>query len=537
MHHTTNRVLARELLRIAWIIEFALIFIGLLVSFHLSFFSHENKPSVAVPSLIFFSAIAVSEFGKIPLSKVTVSNQAGVFTRLIAFLFLLLLCFLSAEALLITGDIVQKERLAPITKLSDQINRSNDQIISVEALLKNTATKSPAISEEELDYLEARIHEVADKNIALRKQEDKIITGNNSNFKNLSRNQLSKLRDKIATANSQLEQIVVSHQADFVKLRTYQANDLKQSLFRDGAIRKEYREKMLQLDSRLRDERAKLEQFRDSLLKQEEALLLELRSLEDLSPSNKKSIEAIQDEIKINNLLIIKLQERKNAILEDRNNHAANSLNTRNNLLDDLAAAKENNASLMSALARAKDDNFIYRVAGYSFGISPAAVNQAQYSLINSIFIFSIAIILSALPSCLAAISTCVKSDSVRKDKVSKWARLGNAVDKLYTKVEKSRQRQRHQRDHNLQKALQANKEKDAAKTNKINALEATVTKLRQELMHKPEVITKEVEVEKVVYKPKFIHIPVPPLPEEQSFLGSLWRNFNTRKEGTSDET
>ena len=75
-----------------------MIFIGLLVSFHLSFFSHENKLSVAVPSLIFFSAIAVSEFGKIPLSKVTVSNQAGVFTRLIAFLFLLLLCFLSAEA-------------------------------------------------------------------------------------------------------------------------------------------------------------------------------------------------------------------------------------------------------------------------------------------------------------------------------------------------------------------------------------------------------------------------------------------------------
>jgi len=536
MHITRNTVLAKELIRIAWIIEFALVFTGLLVSLHLSFFGHENNLSLAVPSLIFFSAIAVSEFGKIPLSKVTVSNQAGVFTRLIAFLFLLLLCFLSAEALLITGDIVQKERLAPITKLSDQINRSNNQIISVQALLENTATKSPAISPEELDYLEARINEIEDKNIALRKQEDSIIIGNNSNYKNLSRNQLSKLRDKIATADSQLVQIVESHQAQLDKLKTYQANDLKQSLFRDGAIRKEYREKMLQLDSRLSDEKGKLEQFRDALLKQEEALLHELRSLEDLSPSNKRSIEAIQDELKNNNLLIIKLQERKNAIIEDRNNHAASSLSTRNNLLDDLAAAKENNASLRTQLAHAKDDNFIYRVAGYSFGISPAAVNQAQYSLINSIFIFSISIILSALPSCLAAISTCVKSDSVRKDKVSKWTRFGNAVDKFHSKREKSRQRKREQRNHNREKALQDYKESDAAKTNKINALEATVNKLKHELLQKPKEITKEIEVEKVIYKPEFIHIPVPPLPEEQGFLGSLWEHFKNAQKDTSHE-
>ena len=145
---------------------------------------------------------------------------------------------------------------------------------------------------------------------------------------------------------------------------------------------------------------------------------------------------------------------------------------------------------------------------------------------------------MSALPSCLAAISTCVKSDNnAKKDNVSYWARLENAVDKFYTKVEKSRQRQRHQRDHNREKALQKFKEKDEANTNKIHDLESTVNKLKHELLQKPEVITKEVEVEKVVYKPKFIHIPVPPLPEEQNFLGSLWKNFNNRKEEKSDET
>ena len=140
--------LANKVEKIAWLIEFSIIGVGLLVSILLTFNKGSDAPiGVILPGLLFFGLLAMAELAKIPLSQTFVASSSKI-TKVGSLLVLLIVSFLTAETLIMAGSIVQKQRLDPILEKKITIERNVNAVNSIEQKLKNITMGSSALNDE-----------------------------------------------------------------------------------------------------------------------------------------------------------------------------------------------------------------------------------------------------------------------------------------------------------------------------------------------------------------------------------------------------
>ncbi|MDA9626213.1 hypothetical protein N9T10_01325 [Pseudomonadota bacterium] len=529
--------IANKVEKIAWLIEFSIIGVGLLVSILLTFNKGSDAPiGVILPGLLFFGLLAIAELAKIPLSQTFVASTSKI-TKAGSLLVLLIVSFLTAETLIMAGSIVQKQRLEPILDKKIAIERNSNAVHSIEQKLKNIALGSSALNDE-LTYA-AKV-EIQNLNQQIKQKKDEvegIIQSNGSVEQKSIRDQIARVSEEIQTSSTELITLKNNFSLEEKQLHELKIQEMDRSILGKRNISRNYEERIEKRREAFVIEKTELEDVigfkRMNLTELGEKLL----QASKITPNNKVLAERLRTKIQaLEKRILLINSEQKSQISEYINNELSKE-SQQKSMLNDLGVMQINLADSKTQLNKLYRDHFIYQLCGYIFQKDATEVSDEEYALFNLVFIFSIAIGLSILPSFLAGLSTALRLDKGDQERTTK----SESFFKRFKEVLDSRdlenlEKQKYKHQQAEQKINQLNAEITSTNLNcqKINLENEQLLK---ELKKKPSIVYQD----KVEYvdKPVYTAVPMPQGFEGDSSAPNMIDLFNSifsPKQRTSHE-
>ena len=552
IHHkpkNENKEIAQKVEKIAWIIEGCVITFGVSVSTGLTFPDFPNDLNLSISSLIsfgFFFMLAISEASKIPLSQVFVASSS-LKLRISALLALLAVLTISVDNLITGGDVVQKQRLQPILEKKKQIEERQNNLTSIQSKIASISMEIPnsvknlvTQSDEEIVKKTKAIENLRQEIKSISLSNNFLLKGSINAEVDINKSQIKELKDLIVSQKQDLFN-------EIDELNKQKFAEMDRSLLRDGAISKKYDQKILIKESSFAKEKSLIDLTigkKQSLLN---ALYIQRRDANKLSSANKSRIDELMQNIRnIQEEIVLADNTRKDSISKSINLKELKEEN-KESLIHDASTIESALINSKMQLDHLMRENFIYRIASYIFTKNPTDITDEEYGLINLIFIFSIAIGLSILPSFLAGISSSLKMENKIKippsENMEKIFKVINSLQKIreerrdkkhdgkmiqteeelkqVTEELKQAKEELKQADAKSRKCTQEDLEKEKKYRSRIKQLE-------EELTVKPKVVEKEVT--QFVDRPFYQPIPVP-LSESNTasldFLKSLKSYFN----------
>ena len=541
IHHkpeNKNKEIAQKVEKIAWIIEGFVITFGVSVSIALTFPNFPNDLNFSIGSLIsfgFFFMLAISEASKIPLSQVFVASSS-LKLKISALLGLLAVLTISADNLITGADVVQKQRLQPILEKKKELEERQNNLSTIESKI---ASISMEIPNSEKNLVIRSDEEIVKNRQAIEnlRQEIKAISlSNNLALKGSINAEAAVLKTQIEDLKNQVEVQKQDLLLEIGELNKQKYEEMDRSLLRDRSIAKKYDEKIQFKDSAFAKEKKLIGRSIEKKQEELDRLYIQLRNANKLSAPTKSQIEELKNKI-------IEIQERVAETDKARQKSITNSLSitrakekNKASLLRDASTTKSAVLDSKMRLDHLMRENFIYRISSYVFRKDPADISDDEYGLINLLFIFSIAIGLSILPSMLAGISTSLGMENAKKSR-----RSGNLEEifKLISNVQNKRNEQRSKKIDESEKNLKdlnarlrqearQEKQKYQEALKKQAQYKNKIHKLEEEQLAKPKVVEKEVI--KFIDRPFYQAVPLP-ISQSNSinseFMSSLKSYFN----------
>lgn len=537
-HKPENKEIAQKVEKIAWIIEGFVITFGVSVSIALTFPNFPNDLNFSIGSLIsfgFFFMLAISEASKIPLSQVFVATSS-LKLKISALLGLLAVLTISADNLITGADVVQKQRLQPILEKKKELEERQNNLSTIESKI---ASISMEIPNSEKNLVIRSDEEIVKNRQAIEnlRQEIKAISlSNNLALKGSINAEAAVLKTQIEDLKNQVEVQKQDLLLEIGELNKQKYEEMDRSLLRDRSIAKKYDEKIQFKDSAFAKEKKLIGRSIEKKQEELDRLYIQLRNANKLSAPTKSQIEELKNKI-------TEIQERVAETDKARQKSITNSLSitrakekNKASLLRDASTTKSAVLDSKMRLDHLMRENFIYRISSYVFRKDPADISDDEYGLINLLFIFSIAIGLSILPSMLAGISTSLGMENAKKSR-----RSGNLEEifKLISNVQNKRKEQRSKKideseknlkDLNARLRQEARQEKQKYQEvlKKQAQYKNKIHKLEEEQLAKPKVVEKEVI--KFIDRPFYQAVPLP-ISQSNSinseFMSSLKSYFN----------
>jgi hypothetical protein len=529
--------IANKVEKIAWLIEFSIIGVGLLVSILLTFNKGSDAPiGVILPGLLFFGLLAMAELAKIPLSQTFVASTSKI-TKAGSLLVLLIVSFLTAETLIMAGSIVQKQRLEPILDKKIAIERNSNAVHSIEQKLKNIALGSSALNDE-LTYA-AKV-EIQNLNQQIKQKKDEvegIIQSNGSVEQKSIRDQIARVSEEIQTSSTELITLKNNFSLEEKQLHELKIQEMDRSILGKRNISRNYEERIEKRREAFVIEKTELEDVIGFKRMNLTGLGEKLLQASKITPNNKVLAERLRTKIQaLEKRILLINSEQKSQISEYINNELSKE-SQQKSMLNDLGVMQINLADSKTQLNKLYRDHFIYQLCGYIFQKDATEVSDEEYALFNLVFIFSIAIGLSILPSFLAGLSTALRLDKGDQERTTK----SESFFKRFKEVLDSRdlenlEKQKYKHQQAEQKINQLNAEITSTNLNcqKINLENEQLLK---ELKKKPSIVYQD----KVEYvdKPVYTAVPMPQGFEGDSSAPNMIDLFNSifsPKQRTSHE-
>jgi len=529
--------IASKVEKIAWLIEFSIIGVGLLVSILLTFNKGSDAPiGVILPGLLFFGLLAMAELAKIPLSQTFVATSSKI-TKAGSLLVLLIVSFLTAETLIMAGSIVQKQRLEPILDKKIAIERNSNAAHSIEQKLKNIALGSSALNDE-LTYA-AKV-EIQNLNQQIKQKKDEvegIIQSNGSVEQKSIRDQIARVSEEIQTSSTELITLKNNFSLEEKQLHELKIQEMDRSILGKRNISRNYEERIEKRREAFVIEKTELEDVIGFKRMNLTGLGEKLLQASKITPNNKVLAERLRTKIQaLEKRILLINSEQKSQISEYINNKLSKE-SQQKSMLNDLGVMQINLADSKTQLNKLYRDHFIYQLCGYIFQKDATKVSDEEYAFFNLVFIFSIAIGLSILPSFLAGLSTALRLDKVDQERTTKsesfFKRFKDVLDSRdLESLEK--QKYKHQQAEQIINQLNAEIASTNLNCQKINLENEQLLK---ELKKKPSIVYQD----KVEYvdKPVYTAVPMPQGFEGDSSAPNMIDLFNSifsPKQRTSHE-
>ena len=547
---SNNKQIAQRVDKIAWIIEGCVISFGVAVSIGLTFPEFPNDFNFSISSMISFGLffmLAISEASKIPLSQVFVASSS-LKLKISSLIALLAVLTISTDNLITGGDVVQKQRLQPILEIKKEIEQRQNNLASIQSRIASISLEASTSTKNLVTQSEEEIAKKSKAIIELRKQINSITLSNNSSLKNSIKAEVAVLTNQIQDLKDQIEAQKQDLLLEIAELRKMKYEEMDRSLLRDRSIAKKYDQKILFKESAFDKEKRLIGRSIEKRQDELDDLYVQMRNANELSAPTKSQIKELLSKI-------TEIQEQVADTDKARQKSITNSLSM-------TRAKEENKASLLQDASTTKSavldskmrldhlmrENFIYRISSYVFRKDPTDISDDEYGLINLLFIFSIAIGLSILPSFLAGISTSLRMENETK---SHRSRNLEEIFKLISNVQNKRKERKSKKNDKSEKNLKdANarlreevrqeKQKHQEALKKEAQYKNKIMKLEEEQLAKPKVVEKEVI--KFIDRPYYQAVPVPISQsnsinsEFMSSLKSYFNKQNTKKTREKDE-
>tara|TARA_B100000767_G_scaffold83786_1_gene80676 strand:+ start:3832 stop:5469 length:1638 start_codon:yes stop_codon:yes gene_type:complete len=529
--------IANKVEKIAWLIEFSIIGVGLLVSILLTFNKGSDAPiGVILPGLLFFGLLAMAELAKIPLSQTFVATSSKI-TKVGSLLVLLIVSFLTAETLIMAGSIVQKARLDPILDKKITIERNMNAVHSIEQKIKNLTLGSSALNDELTNATKLEIQDLNQQIIQTKNEVDGIIKSNGSIEKQSIRDEIARVSEEIRTSSTELIALKNNFSLEEKQLHELKIEEMDRSILGKRSISRNYEERIEKRREAFMIEKNELEDViglkRMNLIELGQKLL----QASKMTPNNKilaeglgTKIEALEKKIRLTN----SEQKSQTSAYFDKE---LSKESQQKSMLNDLGVMQVNLADSKTQLNKLYRDHFIYQLCGYIFQKDATEVSDDEYAFFNLVFIFSIAIGLSILPSFLAGLSIALRLDRGDQERATKSESFFNRIKEvLDSRDAGDLEKYKFKNQQAEQKINQLMEEKASANLN-YQKIHKENEQLQKELKKKPTIVYKD----KVEYvdKPVYTAVPMPEGFEGGSSATTMIDFFNSifsPKQRTSHE-
>ena len=528
---------ANKVEKIAWLIEFAIIGVGLLVSILLTFDKGSDAPiGLILPGLLFFGLLAMAELAKIPLSQTFVATSSKII-KIGSLVVLLIVSFLTAETLVMAGSIVQKARLEPILEKKITIERNVNAVNSIEQKLKNITMGSSALDYELTNAAKLDIQDLNQQINQTKKELKGIFESNGSIEKQSIRDEIARVSEEIKTSSTELKALKNSFSLEEKQLHELKIQEMDRSILGKRNISKNYEQRIEERREAFVIEKNALEDAIGLKRMNLKELGEKLLQASEMTPNNRilagrlrTKIEALEKKIGLIN------SEQKSQI-ETYISSELRKENQQKLLLNDLGVVQINLADSRTQLNKLYRDHFIYQLCGYIFQKDATEVLDDEYAFFNLVFIFSIAIGLSILPSFLAGLSTALRLDKNDQERTTKSESFFNRIKEVLDSRDAGNlEKHKYKHQQAEQKINQLMEEKASASLN-YQKIHKDNEQLQKELKKKPSIVYRD----KVEYvdKPVYTAVPMPEGFEGGSSATTLIDLFNSifsPKQRTSHE-
>jgi hypothetical protein len=529
--------LANKVEKIAWLIEFSIIGVGLLVSILLTFNKGSDAPiGVILPGLLFFGLLAMAELAKIPLSQTFVASSSKI-TKVGSLLVLLIVSFLTAETLIMAGSIVQKQRLDPILEKKITIERNVNAVNSIEQKLKNITMGSSALNDELTNAAKLEIQNLNQKINQTKKEVEGIIQSNGSVEKQSIRDEIARVSEEIKRSSTELIALKNNFSLEVKQLHELKIEEMDRSILSKRGISRNYEERIEERREAFLIEKNALEDAivlrRMNLTGLGEKLL----QASEMTPNNRILADRLRTKIQALEKRILLIDSEQKSQISEYINSELSKESQQKSMLNDLGVMQINLADSKTQLNKLYRDHFIYQLCGYIYQKDATEVSDEEYALFNLVFIFSIAIGLSILPSFLAGLSTALRLDKGDQERTSKSESFFKRIKEVLDSRDlENLEKQKYKHQQAEQKINQLNAEKASTNLNyqKINLENEQLLK---ELKKKPSIVYQD-KVE-YVEKPVYTAVPMPQGFEGDSSAPNMIDLFNSLfspKQRTSHE-
>ena len=529
--------LANKVEKIAWLIEFSIIGVGLLVSILLTFNKGSDAPiGVILPGLLFFGLLAMAELAKIPLSQTFVASSSKI-TKVGSLLVLLIVSFLTAETLIMAGSIVQKQRLDPILEKKITIERNVNAVNSIEQKLKNITMGSSALNDELTNAAKLEIQNLNQKINQTKKEVEGIIQSNGSVEKQSIRDEIARVSEEIKRSSTELIALKNNFSLEVKQLHELKIEEMDRSILSKRGISRNYEERIEERREAFLIEKNALEDAivlrRMNLTELGEKLL----QASEMTPNNRILADRLRTKIQALEKRILLIDSEQKSQISEYINSELSKESQQKSMLNDLGVMQINLADSKTQLNKLYRDHFIYQLCGYIYQKDATEVSDEEYALFNLVFIFSIAIGLSILPSFLAGLSTALRLDKGDQERTSKSESFFKRIKEVLDSRDlENLEKQKYKHQQAEQKINQLNAEKASTNLNyqKINLENEQLLK---ELKKKPSIVYQD-KVE-YVEKPVYTAVPMPQGFEGDSSAPNMIDLFNSLfspKQRTSHE-
>ena len=529
--------LANKVEKIAWLIEFSIIGVGLLVSILLTFNKGSDAPiGVILPGLLFFGLLAMAELAKIPLSQTFVASSSKI-TKVGSLLVLLIVSFLTAETLIMAGSIVQKQRLDPILEKKITIERNVNAVNSIEQKLKNITMGSSALNDELTNAAKLEIQNLNQKINQTKKEVEGIIQSNGSVEKQSIRDEIARVSEEIKRSSTELIALKNNFSLEVKQLHELKIEEMDRSILSKRGISRNYEERIEERREAFLIEKNALEDAivlrRMNLTRLGEKLL----QASEMTPNNRILADRLRTKIQALEKRILLIDSEQKSQISEYINSELSKESQQKSMLNDLGVMQINLADSKTQLNKLYRDHFIYQLCGYIYQKDATEVSDEEYALFNLVFIFSIAIGLSILPSFLAGLSTALRLDKGDQQRTTKSESFFKRIKEVLDSRDlENLEKQKYKHQQAEQKINQLNAEKASTNLNyqKINLENEQLLK---ELKKKPSIVYQD-KVE-YVEKPVYTAVPMPQGFEGDSSAPNMIDLFNSLfspKQRTSHE-
>lgn len=464
--------LANKVEKIAWLIEFSIIGVGLLVSILLTFNKGSDAPiGVILPGLLFFGLLAMAELAKIPLSQTFVASSSKI-TKVGSLLVLLIVSFLTAETLIMAGSIVQKQRLDPILEKKITIERNVNAVNSIEQKLKNITMGSSALNDELTNAAKLEIQNLNQKINQTKKEVEGIIQSNGSVEKQSIRDEIARVSEEIKRSSTELIALKNNFSLEVKQLHELKIEEMDRSILSKRGISRNYEERIEERREAFLIEKNALEDAivlrRMNLTRLGEKLL----QASEMTPNNRILADRLRTKIQALEKRILLIDSEQKSQISEYINSELSKESQQKSMLNDLGVMQINLADSKTQLNKLYRDHFIYQLCGYIYQKDATEVSDEEYALFNLVFIFSIAIGLSILPSFLAGLSTALRLDKGDQERTSKSESFFKRIKEVLDSRDlENLEKQKYKHQQAEQKINQFNAEKASTNLNyqKIN--------------------------------------------------------------------
>ena len=529
--------IANKVEKIAWLIEFSIIGVGLLVSILLTFNKGSDAPiGVILPGLLFFGLLAMAELAKIPLSQTFVASSSKI-TKVGSLLVLLIVSFLTAETLIMAGSIVQKQRLDPILEKKITIERNVNAVNSIEQKLKNITMGSSALNDELTNAAKLEIQNLNQKINQTKKEVEGIIQSNGSVEKQSIRDEIARVSEEIKRSSTELIALKNNFSLEVKQLHELKIEEMDRSILSKRGISRNYEERIEERREAFEIEKNALEDAivlrRMNLTRLGEKLL----QASEMTPNNRILADRLRTKIQALEKRILLIDSEQKSQISEYINSELSKESQQKSMLNDLGVMQINLADSKTQLNKLYRDHFIYQLCGYIYQKDATEVSDEEYALFNLVFIFSIAIGLSILPSFLAGLSTALRLDKGDQKRTTKSESFFKRIKEVLDSRDlENLEKQKYKHQQAEQKINQLNAEKASTNLNyqKINLENEQLLK---ELKKKPSIVYQD-KVE-YVEKPVYTAVPMPQGFEGDSSAPNMIDLFNSLfspKQRTSHE-